>query len=299
MHLYEQEINFTAGGGGKLPRPTTRAQAHQSWTRVSPNPPPHSVLLTDRFAEEMQLERLEVANGESAHKCWQELIGDQRMTLKQAEKIRQFNETVGNRQRSRHHCARLARAGRNACAARCSGGFGGGARSRTADPAGAYGGSGNSGSSFASIVCMVGRARLTLAIANTLSIQNPALGSNWNSPGLAKVAGAGGIGAGVAREKLQPLQVGCRMAHIFHTKGSGREARATSWSGGPPSTRCASCFGSARSERRSGVPGAPPFTAGRRGLAPDLRRRLEQLSRRVELAGTIIAGTNLAVWAQL
>jgi small-conductance mechanosensitive channel len=74
------------------------AREAQTWTGFS-EPRPYSILLADGLRESIQVERLEVANSESALSMLAALIEENRILLNQAEeKIRQINEQLeGNR----------------------------------------------------------------------------------------------------------------------------------------------------------------------------------------------------------
>lgn len=78
------------------------AQAHQSelarqakaWTRF-PEPPPYSILLSDRLGEESQVERMKMSGCEAALLTIDQLIADNQVTLRQAEeKLRQLHEQL-------------------------------------------------------------------------------------------------------------------------------------------------------------------------------------------------------------
>jgi len=98
VRIYEQQISYAAELEAVKNRRTELARQAQSWTGFS-EPRPYSILLTDSLREAIQIERLEVANGESALSMLTTLVDQNRTVLKQAEeRIRQINEQLeGNR----------------------------------------------------------------------------------------------------------------------------------------------------------------------------------------------------------
>ena len=94
VRLYEQQISYKAELETAKSRKAELAHEAQSWTGFA-EPRPHSILLADALREAIQMERLEIANGESALVMMAGLIEEQRTLLDQAEKrIRQFNERL-------------------------------------------------------------------------------------------------------------------------------------------------------------------------------------------------------------
>lgn len=94
VRLYEQQISYKAELDTLKNRKAELALQVQSWTGLA-EPRPHSILLADSLHEAVQMERLEIANGESALVMLAELIGEQRTLLDQAEeRIRGFNERL-------------------------------------------------------------------------------------------------------------------------------------------------------------------------------------------------------------
>lgn len=105
VRLYEHQISYTAELEAARSRRAELAREAQSWTGFS-EARPYSILLTDGLHEGVQIERLEIANGESALVTLGKLIDEQKVLLNQAEeKIRQLDEqlessqsaTAGNR----------------------------------------------------------------------------------------------------------------------------------------------------------------------------------------------------------
>ena len=94
VHTYEQQISYTAELETVKDRRAQLAREAQTWTGFS-EPRPYSILLADGIRESIQVERLEVANGESALSMLAGLIEENRVLLNQAEeKIRQINEQL-------------------------------------------------------------------------------------------------------------------------------------------------------------------------------------------------------------
>lgn len=94
VRLYEQQISNAAELDTTKARKAGLVRDAQAWTRFT-EPPPYSILLTDRLREEIQAERLELSNGDSAVAMLDQLMEEQRAVLTQAEeKIRQLNELL-------------------------------------------------------------------------------------------------------------------------------------------------------------------------------------------------------------
>jgi small-conductance mechanosensitive channel len=94
VRLYEQQLDYVAELATAKSRRAELAHEAQSWTGFA-EPRPYSILLTDSLHESIQLERLEMANGESALLLLAKLVDEHRASLKEAEeKLRQFNEQL-------------------------------------------------------------------------------------------------------------------------------------------------------------------------------------------------------------
>jgi small-conductance mechanosensitive channel len=94
VRLYEQQLSNAAELEVTKARKAELSREAQAWTRFT-EPLPYSILLTDRLREEIQTERLELNNGDSAVAMLDQLIEEQRGALAQAEeKIRQLNEQL-------------------------------------------------------------------------------------------------------------------------------------------------------------------------------------------------------------
>jgi small-conductance mechanosensitive channel len=94
VRLYEQQLSNAAELEVTKAREAELSREAQAWTRFT-EPLPYSILLTDRLREEIQTERLELNNGDSAVAMLDQLIEEQRGALTQAEeKIRQLNEQL-------------------------------------------------------------------------------------------------------------------------------------------------------------------------------------------------------------
>jgi potassium efflux system protein len=92
--LHEQEISYTAELESFKAQRAEVAKEAASWNGFSAAPP-YSVALTDTLRETIQVERAEIATGESALKILQSLIEDNRAALKQSEeKIRRLNDEL-------------------------------------------------------------------------------------------------------------------------------------------------------------------------------------------------------------
>lgn len=94
VRIYEQQLSYVTELAAARTRRAELAHETQTWTGFA-EPRPHSVLLTDALREGIQMERLEIANGEKALATLDQLIEENRKLLNQAdEKIRQFNEQL-------------------------------------------------------------------------------------------------------------------------------------------------------------------------------------------------------------
>lgn len=94
VRLYEQQLSNAAELESTKARKAQITREAQAWTRFS-EPPPYSILITDRLREEIQAERLKLSNGEASLVMLEELVKDERKSLDQAEeKIRQLNEQL-------------------------------------------------------------------------------------------------------------------------------------------------------------------------------------------------------------
>jgi small-conductance mechanosensitive channel len=94
VRLYEQQVGYAADLEAARSRRAELAHETQAWTGFA-EPRPHSILLTDALRESIQMERLEITNGEKALVTLDELIEENRSALNQAdEKIRLLNEQL-------------------------------------------------------------------------------------------------------------------------------------------------------------------------------------------------------------
>lgn len=94
VRLYEQQLGYVSELAAARSRRAELAHETQTWTGFA-EPRPHSILLTDALRESIQMERLEIANGEKALTTLDKLIEENRVALNQAdEKIRQLNEQL-------------------------------------------------------------------------------------------------------------------------------------------------------------------------------------------------------------
>ncbi len=92
VRLYEQQLAYLAELDAARNRRTEMTHETQTWTGFA-EPRPHSILLLDALRESIQMERLEIENGESALVTLDKLIEENRTSLNQAdERIRQMNE---------------------------------------------------------------------------------------------------------------------------------------------------------------------------------------------------------------
>lgn len=100
VHIYEQQISYTAELETAKARRAQFVREAQTWTGFS-EPRPYSILLVDGLLESIQVEQRELANGESALSMLAALIEEHRVTLKQAEEhIRQINEQLERNRRA-------------------------------------------------------------------------------------------------------------------------------------------------------------------------------------------------------
>ena len=94
VRLLEQQLSNTADLETTRSRRAEVGSQAQAWTRFA-EPPPYSILLTDRLREEIQAERLKSASGEAAVATIGQLIAENRIALTRAEgQIRQLNERL-------------------------------------------------------------------------------------------------------------------------------------------------------------------------------------------------------------
>lgn len=92
--LYEQQLSNAAELEATRSRRAELVREAQEWNRFA-EPPPHSILLSDRLREEIQAEQQEIRHDEAALKTLDQLIQENRRSLAQAdEKIRQLNEQL-------------------------------------------------------------------------------------------------------------------------------------------------------------------------------------------------------------
>jgi potassium efflux system protein len=92
--LHEQEISYTAELESFKAQRAEVARETAAWKGFS-EPPPYSVALMDTLRETIQVERAEIATGESALTILQRLIEDNRAALKESEeKIRRLNDEL-------------------------------------------------------------------------------------------------------------------------------------------------------------------------------------------------------------
>jgi small-conductance mechanosensitive channel len=92
--LYEQQISYATELETLKNRRLELAREAKSWTGFT-EPRPYSILLTDSLRESIQVERVEIASGESALSMLAQLTEEQQTSLKQAEaRIRQLNELL-------------------------------------------------------------------------------------------------------------------------------------------------------------------------------------------------------------
>ena len=94
VRLLEQQLGNTAELATVQRRRAETARAAQAWTRFA-EPPPYSVLLTDRLREEIEAEQLKITSGETAMKTIEQLVSENRTMLTHAEEnIRLLNEQL-------------------------------------------------------------------------------------------------------------------------------------------------------------------------------------------------------------
>ena len=92
--LYEQQISYATELETLRNRRLELTREAKAWTGFT-EPRPYSILLTDSLRESIQVERVEIASGESALSMLTKLTEEQQTLLKQAEeKIRQLNELL-------------------------------------------------------------------------------------------------------------------------------------------------------------------------------------------------------------
>ncbi len=92
VRLYEQQLAYLAELAAARSRRTEMAHETQTWTGFA-EPRPHSILLIDVLRESIQMERLEIENGENALVTLDKLIEENQASLNQAdERIRRMNE---------------------------------------------------------------------------------------------------------------------------------------------------------------------------------------------------------------
>jgi small-conductance mechanosensitive channel len=92
--LLEQQLSNVAALEAAKSRREEASRAAQAWTRFA-EPPPYSILRTDRLREEIQAERFKGTSGEAALSTIDQLIAENQDTLNQAEgRIRQLNERL-------------------------------------------------------------------------------------------------------------------------------------------------------------------------------------------------------------
>jgi small-conductance mechanosensitive channel len=94
VRLLEQQLSNISELTAMKSRQAEVARQATSWTRFT-DPPPYSILLTDRIREESQVERLKLGNSLAAVSTLDQLIVDTHGALAQAEeKIRQLDEQL-------------------------------------------------------------------------------------------------------------------------------------------------------------------------------------------------------------
>jgi len=92
--LLEQQVSNAAELEATKARHAALLREAQNWTKFE-EPPPYSILLSDRLREEIQEEQLKVSSNEQAVRSIDQLIGENRAMLNNAEeKIRQLNEQL-------------------------------------------------------------------------------------------------------------------------------------------------------------------------------------------------------------
>ncbi|MGC3961642.1 MAG: mechanosensitive ion channel [Verrucomicrobiota bacterium] len=94
VRLLEQKASNVGELEVAVRRRTEVTRAAQAWTRFT-EPVPYSILLTDRLREEIQAEQAKIASSTSTTATIDQLIGENREMLAQAEEaIRRFNEQL-------------------------------------------------------------------------------------------------------------------------------------------------------------------------------------------------------------
>lgn len=92
--LYEQQISTTAELQSTKSNRAAMVKQAQDWTGFA-EPRPYSIHLADRLREELQSERLKISSGESATVILEQLVEENRKTLRLAEeKLRQLDEQL-------------------------------------------------------------------------------------------------------------------------------------------------------------------------------------------------------------
>ena len=92
--LYEQQLSNIAELENTKSRRAQVAREAQAWTGFAESRP-YSILLSDRLRQEIQAEQLKSASGQTAVTMIDQLVGENRIALTQAEeKIRQLNEQL-------------------------------------------------------------------------------------------------------------------------------------------------------------------------------------------------------------
>ena len=94
VRLYEQQLSDAAELENTKSRRAQLVREAQAWRGFAESPP-YSVMLTDRLRQEIQVEQLKSTGGQSAVSMIDQLIGENRTALTQAEgKIRQLDEKL-------------------------------------------------------------------------------------------------------------------------------------------------------------------------------------------------------------
>jgi potassium-dependent mechanosensitive channel len=94
VRLYEQQLSNSAALEKARVRKAETAREAQAWTRFT-EPPPYSILVTDRLREEIQTERQKIDYGEAAAIALSQLIEENHGALKQAEEnLRHIQEQL-------------------------------------------------------------------------------------------------------------------------------------------------------------------------------------------------------------
>lgn len=94
VRLYEQQLANAAELETTRARKVELVREAQTWTRFA-EPPPYSILLTDRLREECQILQLKISNLEAVATALEQLIQENRKSIGQTEgRIRQINEQL-------------------------------------------------------------------------------------------------------------------------------------------------------------------------------------------------------------